>query len=330
MVEKVILLSFLPHASVKYSWYSSGIGLGLMFRCIAICFVVEVVVVVFSLGGGWGSLEAAGRDAGIWAQPWWKRGAVNLQEQSSSFDPHSSFSTLKVLLVKICHCACGSSVLDVVGSVPPQRLGSHIKAGFYIICKVHLCDSTGIAAQLSLGQVALTRSKVCGNPRDFQSSAVAQGQRAAQSKDEPARGCRAPGGFGSRCPNPLATVSCHHPAVTDLGTPQGHRDMGREGFSTVSFSGVSFKLFCACFYCNESVWPIMTHQDFSDSFWSSCSFSAFPSYCCWFKCHDILNMTYYNKTVYKTICCIINAAIFFWVNVKWEQFTLQPILLPTY
>lgn len=52
MVEKVILLSFLPHASVKYSWYSSGIGLGLMFRCIAICFVVEVVVVVFSLGGG--------------------------------------------------------------------------------------------------------------------------------------------------------------------------------------------------------------------------------------------------------------------------------------
>lgn len=60
MVEKVILLSFLPHASVKYSWYSSGIGLGLMFHCIAICFVVEVVVVVFSLGGGEGAWRQQG------------------------------------------------------------------------------------------------------------------------------------------------------------------------------------------------------------------------------------------------------------------------------
>lgn len=99
---------------------------------------------------------------------------------------------------------------------------------------------------------------------------------------------------------------CHRP-----GDTQWHRDLGREGFSTLGFSRVSFKLFCDCFYCDESVWPIMSHQDFSDSFWSSCSFSAFPSYCYWFKCHDILNMTYYNKTVYKTICCIINAAIFF-------------------
>lgn len=58
-------------------------------------------------------------------------------------------------------------------------------------------------------------------------------------------------------------------ASTQLSQGWGHHkdtDLGREGFSTVGFSQVSFKLFCDCFYCNESVWPLMSHQDFSDAF----------------------------------------------------------------
>lgn len=151
------------------------LGLGLMFRCIAVCFVVAVVVVFFPWKG-WGSMEAAVRDAGIWVQTWRKRRAVNLQEQSSSFDPHSFlFLTLKVLLVKICHYARGSSAVDVVGSVPPQKLWSHIEVVFCIICKVHLYESTDTEAQLLTEPNGMNKfqGRVCS--RAFQSAVVAKG-----------------------------------------------------------------------------------------------------------------------------------------------------------
>lgn len=110
-------------------WNIQVLGSGLMFRCIAICFVVAVVV-FFPLEG---VREHGGSSEGRWHM------GPDLMEKSSEsagaeqllWSTLFSFLTLKVLLVKICHYTCGSSVVDVVGPVSPQRLWGHIKEVFY-------------------------------------------------------------------------------------------------------------------------------------------------------------------------------------------------------